>query len=362
MKKTLKLLWCFILLFLMTVNVEAKTIEHFHAAADENVNMDDEVNGSVALAGADTSMKGKADGASFMAGNKVNFNGESEYIALAGNSVNIKGTVNNDAFVAGNIITVDEKANLKRDAVLAGADIEISGNVGRNISIYGGSVTLSGAKIEGNVKIYASSIKVDEASEIKGNLSYPEDAEANISKGAIQGKIIKTDAMQADDDAFVTTLMGKFWSFLALMLVFAVLSLAMPKVFDRMQENYDKLDFNKGLEVFTKGIVFLVLVPIIVLILILMSIGIPMALILLALYFIFMYLSTIFTGYLVGYKLWQKFFNKDINMLVVGIFGLAVLFILSLIPGVSYIVSTISMVMGIGIIYDVVLKKLGSNE
>ncbi len=63
-----------------------------------------------------------------------------------------------------------------------------------------------------------------------------------------------------------------------------------------------------------------------------------------------------------GYKIWQRFFNNDINLLVVGIFGIAILFVLSLIPGISFIVSTLSMIIGIGIIYDTLLKKFGSDE
>ena len=79
-------------------------------------------------------------------------------------------------------------------------------------------------------------------------------------------------------------------------------------------------------------------------------------------YFIIIYLSNLFTGYLIGYKIWQKFFDKDINMLVVGIFGFAILFILNLIPGINFIVSILTMIIGIGIIYDVILKKIGSSD
>ena len=49
-------------------------------------------------------------------------------------------------------------------------------------------------------------------------------------------------------------------------------------------------------------------------------------------------------------------------MLVVGIFGFAILFILTLIPGINFIVSILTMITGIGIIYDVILKKIGSSD
>lgn len=362
MKKSFKILFCLMLSFVMISNVQAETIDHFNSKIDNEVTMDDKVNGSTALVGTNTEMKGSADGVSFMLGNQVIFNGDTEYAVFAGNSIEVSGIISKDTFIAGNLITINKDAELQRDAVIAGADVEIHGTISRNVSIYASSVSFKGAKIEGNVKIYASNIEADKDTEINGNLSYPSDAKVNISKGVVNGKTTKTDAIQQDNNSFVTTMMGKFWSFMSLMLVFAVLSLVASKIFTRMQKEYDKFDFNKGLETFTKGLLFLILMPIIIFVLFLMSIGIPLALIFLALYFIIMYLSTIFTGYLIGYKLWQRFFNNDINMLVVGIFGLSILFVLNLIPGISFIVSLLTMFIGIGIIYDVILKKIGSNE
>lgn len=362
MKKTFKFLVFLIVSFMMVGTVQAKTVNGFYGKIDDNVKMKDEVNGSTFLAGSKTEMTGQADGISFMTSDNVNFKGTSEFIGLAGNTVDISGTVYKDSFVAGNVVTVDKEADLQRDAFIAGSEVEINGNIGRNVTIYASKVTFKGSEIKGNVSIYASSISADDKTKIDGNLSYPEDADVNIADDIVGGKITKTEAAEDSSNGFVTTVMGKFWSFMALMLVFAVLSLAAPKLFTRMQKVYDKFDFNKGLEVFTKGLVFMILVPVIIFILFLMSIGIPLALILLALYFIIMYLSTVFTGYLIGYKLWQKFFNNDINMLVVGIFGLAILFVLNLIPGISVIVSILTVFIGTGIIYDVILKKLGSSD
>ena len=347
---------------MMVGPVQAKTVNGFYGKIDDNVKMNDEVNGSAFIAGSKTEMTGQADGISFMAGDAVNFKGTSEFIGLAGNTVNINGVVYKDSFIAGNTVKVNAESDLQRDVVIVGSEVEINGNIGRNVTIYATKVTFKGSVVQGNVTIYASSIKADEETQINGNLSYPEDAEASIDDGIVSGKITKTEVAEDSSNGFVTTVMGKFWSFMAFMLVFAVLSLAASKLFTRMQKEYDKFDFNKGLELFTKGLVFMILVPVIIFVLFLMSIGIPLAFILLALYFIIMYLSTVFTGYLIGYKLWQKFFNKDINMLVVGIFGLAILFVLNLIPGISVIVSILTVFIGTGIIYDVILKKLGSGD
>lgn len=362
MKKISKLFLVLLMMFMCVNGVQAKQIDHFYGKVDNDIKLEDDVNGSALLVSENTEMKSKADGVSFLLGNKVVFDGQSEYGVFIGNSLEISGTVSKDTFIGGNVITIEKDAQLQRDTIIAGANVEISGKIDRNISIYASSVSFKGAKIEGNVKIQAGLIEADDKTLINGNLSYPEDASIDVSKDIVKGKFIKTEALAQNEDSFVTTMMNKFWSFMSLMLVFAVLSLVASKLFVRIQDEYNKFDFNKGLETFTKGLVFLVLTPIIIFILLLMSIGIPLALILLALYFIVMYLSVIFTGYLIGYKIWQKFFNNDINLLVVGIFGIAILFVLSLIPGISFIVSILSMVIGIGIIYDTLIKKIGSEE
>lgn len=361
MKRFLKIFLVLVMTFMMSGSVLAKEVDHFKSDIDNSAEIKDDVKGSSAVLGDTANFSGKADGVSFVLGNSVSFTGESEYAALAGNSISVKGIINKDAFIAGNVINIDKKASLKRDVIIAGVDIEISGKIGRNVSIYGTNIKIKGAEIEGNVKIYGTNLNVDKDTVINGNLSYPSDAVANVNKEAIKGKVIKTEAI-SQEESLVTVMMGKFWSFMSLILVFAVLSLAASKLFVRVQKEYDKFDFNKGLETFTKGLIFVIVLPIIIFILFLMSIGIPLSLILLALYFIIMYLSNVFAGYLLGYKVWQKFFDKDINMLVVGIFGLAILFVLNLIPGINMIVSVISMMIGIGVIYDVILKKMGSND
>ena len=286
MKKTFKFLVFLIVSFMMVGSVQAKTIDGSYGKIDNNVKMEDEVNGSVFLAGSKNEMTGQADGVSFMVAESVNFNGTSEYIAVAGNTVDVNGAVYKDSFIAGNIVNIDSEADLRRDVVVAGSEVEINGNIGRNVTIYASKVTFKGATIQGNVNIYASSISADKETKINGNLSYPEDAEVSIADGVVGGKTTKTEVAEDNSNGFITMVMSKFWSFMALMLVFAVLSFAAPKLFTRMQKEYDKFDFNKGLEVFTKGLVFMILVPVIIFILFLMSIGIPLALILLALYFL----------------------------------------------------------------------------
>ena len=234
MRKTFKFLIFLVVSFMMIGSVQAKTINGFYGKIDNNVKMNDQVNGSAFIAGSKTEMTGQADGASLMAGDTVNFKGTSEFIGLAGNTVDVNGAVYKDSFIAGNIIKIEADADLQRDVFIAGAEVEISGNIGRDVTIYATKVTFKGAVIQRNVNIYASSIRADEETKLNGNLSYPEDADVNIDEDIVSGKITKTEVAEDSSNGFVTVVMSKFWSFMALMLVFAVLSLVASKLFTRI--------------------------------------------------------------------------------------------------------------------------------
>lgn len=356
--KKIKIFLLVAVLFLVTFPVEAKEIDHFIATVDNDVVLEDTYNSSVATAGDSVELNGKVNGISLVAGNKVTFDGTSDYGVIVGNSVNINGTINNDLFLAGNIVTFDKNSRLQRDVVIVASDVEINGEINRNISIYASKVTFQDVTIKGNVKIYGTNITVSKNTVIEGNLSYPEDAVYKAEDGATIGNIIKTEPIQNEDDEnFFATVSAKIWSFLSLIVVFAVISLLFPKVFNKINDKFEKMELGEVIEVFTKGLVAIILIPVIVVLLCCLMIGIPLGIIMILLYGIAIYLTTIFTAYLLGYKIWQKVFNKDINMLALGLIGLFILFILSLIPGVRTLVSILTTLIGLGLIVDIIKQK-----
>ena len=344
-----------LVLFSFSFSVQAKTIDHFYAKADNNVTLSDEVNGSSFLAGESIENTGKTQGVSFAAGNNIDYSGASDYNIIAGNMINIDGQVQKDTIIAGNIINIRKKANLQRDTIIMGSDIEIDGTIGRNITVLGGKVAIKGAQIYGNIRIKAEQVIVDDNTFISGKLSYPKDAKANISQNITN--IEKTSSIQKNEDNTIKIITDKIWSIMSIIFIFALLTLLWPKLFEKINEDYKELGFAKSIETFSKGLVFMIIVPVICIMLLLLPFGIPLSLIILALYIITIYLSTVFSGYLLGYKIWQKFINKDINLLLVGLLGFLVLFLLELIPVFSAIVKLICVLIGIGIITNMLIKK-----
>ena len=352
--KKINYLLLFVLLFGISFSIQAKSLNRFYAEADESISLKDDIDGSSFLAGGSIESSSNVNGANFIAGNDIDFSGSSDYLITAGNVIDIEGSVLKDAVIAGNIINIKKESNFERDAIVLGSDIQIMGNIGRNITIYSRKVTLNGAKINGNIRIEAEEIEVDGNTIIFGKLSYPKDAKVSISSNITN--VEKTSPIQTNDD-ILSFLVGKVWSFMSIVFIFALLTIVRSKIFEEVQNNYKEIDFNKGVSTFTKGLSFLIIVPVIILILLMLPFGISLSLIMLALYFIIVYLSILFSGYVIGYKLWQKFLNSDINLLLVGMLGYSTLFILELIPIFGSIIKLICLLFGIGIIIDLYAKK-----
>lgn len=358
MKKNLKFLFLTVVLCFIAINVQAKEINHFSSKADSEITLEDTYNSSVAVAGDDIELNAIVKGISIIAGNQIELTGETDYGIYAGNTIRLSGTVNNDIIIAGNLITSNNNAHFKRDTIIAGNDIEISGTFDRNISIYSSKVTFKNAVVKGNVKIYSEKVTIEDGTTINGNLSYPEDSIYKASADAKIGKIIKTDAIQTtDDENYFATVSSKIWSFVCMALVFTAMSLFFPNIFNKITEKFEKTEINEIVKVFTEGLVIIILVPVISILLCCTMIGVPLGIILLIMYAVAIYLTTIFTAYLLGYKIWQKIFKKPANLLPIGIIGLFILMILNLIPGVRILVTIITILIGLGLIFECLKQK-----
>lgn len=357
MKKYSKIL-LLIASLLITTNVEAKEINHFTNKVDSEVIIKDTYNSSVISAGDDVEINGTINGISMALGNQIETNGQVEYGLYAGNTIRLDGIVKGDAIVAGNLITTTQNSKFNRDTIIVGNDVEISGDFQRNLSIYASKVTLKNTTVKGNVKIYGEKVTVEDQTTVGGTLSYPEDCVYSQSDKANIGQIEKTEAIQTEDDEnYFATVSSKIWSFLCLALVFAAISLFFPNVFNKINKEFEKTEIGEIVKVFTQGLVVIILVPVIAILLCCTMIGLPLGILLVVSYIAAIYLSTIFTAYLLGYKIWQKIFQKEPKLIPTGIIGLFILMLLNLIPGVRILVSILTILIGLGLILECLKKQ-----
>lgn len=319
----------------------------FVVAADNDVSYNKSVDGSAVVAGNSVNFTGKTNGVLVEAGNNVTNTGSSEYALIAGNTVNLSGVYEKDSLILGDVINVNNSAEFGRDTFIFGSTVTLSGIYDRNVVIYADSITLDNVTITGDAKLIANKIVIKDSTNISGNVTYSTNDKNEISSAAKMGPVtLVTNQTRSYGDELLTSV----YSYACVLFLFAVLALAIPKIFNRTaKEEFGAMPI---FTLFGYGLLVLILVPILSLVLFSLYISIPFALILLGLYIMALYLSNIFTGYYVGKHLWTKIFKKDDNMLLEGLVGISFLFILSLIPYLGVVTAIISFLCGLGLIYN----------
>ena len=338
--------------------VEAKEINSFHMVSDDKVTFEDTVNGDSAIAGNLVDIIGNIDGIGFIAGQKVNVNGNLEYGFLAGQNVNINGQISKNIYAAGETITLSKDANIGKDLFLAGDSINLNGNIQRNINIYASTVTIKkGTTINGNITIEASNIKVEDGASIKGTLKYNEDAKNDISDNSSIGKTTTYEITK--DKGFNTSEILS--SILNMIVVFLSITIIIPKTLDKTNEIYEKKN-NNYIKNIGIGFLILICVPLISLILLASNIGVYLGLILVALYAIAIYLSFIIAGYILGNLILVKLMKLNTNKYLSGIIGIILLKILMVIPVLSTIIYLIAITLGLATIWNLLQKDEEENK
>lgn len=353
MKKVKILFLLLISLFIVSpVKAEERTydVNNYVYESGESVKIDKSVFGSALLLGDTITTNGCIDGVLVSGGKTVSIDGELEYGLIAGNSVGFKGKVNKDALLAGSIITVYQNAIFDRDAYLFGSQVDLSGVYNRNVVIYCDYAKLDNISITGNIRIIANTISIGDNVKINGTLTL-NNSNATISDKAVINSIntITVDAHENSKDILTSVM-----AYVCLLVTFVFFALYSPKIFNKTENkafNFSNILTSSGV-----GLLALILVPITVSILFVLLIGTPLAIMLLIMYVVCMYLSNMFMGYYVGNYIWTKFIKKEKNMLLIGLIGITILYLLSLIPILGLFTTIVSFLCGYGLIIET-LKK-----
>lgn len=351
-KRVFSIIILFSLFFLMPVS--AKEINEFNAVSDDNVSFKDTVIGESAIAGNNVDFGGKIDGIGFIAGSTVDLKGDIEYGFVAGASVKVSGNIEKSLYIAGSSIDFLKGSNIGRDVFAFGDSINMNGTFARDVNMYSNSVVIGeGAIINGNLSLEASSITINDGATIKGTLKYNEDATVSISKKA---NVSKTETFKSEVDKKVDT-NSLLTSTLNMVIVFLVITILLSKVVDRTYED----TMNKSVKNWFKdmgiGFITLVCLPLICLFLLVSNIGTSLGFIMGAIYAICIYLSFVLSGYVLGNLLIGKIMKLNANKYLAGIIGIIVLKLIGLIPVFGSLVYFISLILGLGVIYKLIVKS-----
>lgn len=336
-----------VLLLLIPISVNALNIN-----VSGEVKENQEIQGSSILLGNYVENTNKVSGLDMTLGNTIKYEGESEYLLSAGNNIEINGTVKNDGFVFGNVVNFNENSIIERDLLVLASNVTISGTIKKDVTIYASTVTING-NIE-NVNIKANEIIIENAN--INNLSYNEDAVIEVKDSQVNTTNL-TEKLQSE-----VTIQDQIMNFIynlgGILVIFLALYLLAPKLFKKIENNNANITVLNVFSMFGFGTLSLILIPVIFILLLTITFCIPLAILLLILYVLAIWLSSIFTGYLLGYVIWTKLMKKENNPLLIGLIGIVVLNLLGIIPYIGILITVISVMIGMGII----LQQFKRNE
>src|SRR3989344_7094057 len=325
-----------------------------------------------------------ARAAQFQAGEQVSVQGEKAVVGnfyVAGGEVVVTSPVTGDVTAVGGKVQI--RSTVAGDVLVMGGDVQIDGEVGGDVRVAGGNVVISGlVKGEvlaagGNVEIGPEAVvgattamvgklvvagttgslwagvgelAVQDSAHIKGNLTYTSEKEAVVASGAaidgeVEHKVPPVSERDATKGAAAFFGGGLMWvlSGLIMLLLFVYVlpnkSLALSREW--------KANFGMNL---LWGIIFLIVAPIVGMLLLVSVIGLPLAFGVILFYPVILYLGKLTAMLAVGVwlrSMWMKQDGEKADFLA-ACFGLVLITLVGLIPGIGWLAVFIAWVGGVG--------------
>lgn len=293
----------------------------------------------------------------FAFANQATLQGKSEYSFIAGNAIIYNGETEKDLFIAGNVIRIADTAKIGRDVFVAGNNIDLDKvDLAGNFSVTGNKVIIRNAKISGDVNLAVDRAVFEGEVVVSGKLVINEDAEVTGASNLTYSEIEKYEIVHREVTA-TEILVAKIFSLAGLFITFVILVALFPGVKRRMSHQLTATKFGKNLVI---GLCAFALLPIICIFMLISFIAAPAGIILLVLYLIMLYLAQIFSGYWLGRIIFEKCFRREINVFVEGFVGIVIIVGLGMLPGFSNFVWVLSTLLGMGLILQIVNPR-GTN-
>jgi cytoskeletal protein CcmA (bactofilin family) len=285
-------------------------------------------------------------------------------LAVAGANVEVLGNVDGGlkAFGANIVISGDVQGGLKA----FGANVVLSGKYQNKVMAAGANVTLSGV-FDGDVEVGAARVTVARTALIKGNLIHAT-ADLNLQKGSrIMGEVVQKQVMVKKERAEKWGRRGLlallpvgmfFWliSLAALIIVGVIIHyLLFPKKTNAIVDTISKSPWKS----LWFGLIFLVVVPVAIIIAFITVVGVPAGIIAGLLYGIAIYISRIYMGVWIGRKVLgyikQSMATAFFWPLVVGVIIIA---LISLIPFIGWLFRLFILLLSLGALWTVIWKAI----
>lgn len=313
-------------------------------AAGETVTIGGTINGNVVAAAQTITIDGTINGDLWLAARSITISGTvTGSVHLASEAATVSGTVGGDVLSATGTTTIAKGATVARDVWIASGKSEVNGTVGRDFKVSASEAAIAGT-IAGNVEAKADSLRLADGSRIGGSLEYTAPQEVDKASSATVAGATDYKPKEKKRENFGARLAGQLLFFL-----FSMLLLAGILLYARRAASLAAgFVFSKPGWSALAGLAFLIAGPIAITLLLVTVVGIPLGLISLFGYVLVLYSAKLFVALAVGYQILQRRADSFFFAFGAGVLGLALFYILSVLPVVGFLLSLAVMLLGTG--------------
>lgn len=326
--------------------------------AGDTIQIDGIVDGDVVVAGGTVKINGTVTGDVLAAGGRVEINGPVQGdIRIAGGDVIVNSVVGKNATVFAGSFRMPKEGAIGYEAVIFAGDVDIAGQIKKHLRGAAGQVILAGT-VGQDVWMKADRLVLQPTSSIGGNLNYASMQAASVMSGAVVSGEVNYQAVdrnkQVDKDKAAGIAFGLFAGIafvkvIGLWLLALLVIWMMPKKLEKSMH-----ELNHGVwPAIGVGLLVLIGAPVAMIIVAMTIIGVHIALVMAALYLLLILSAKIVISTYVGDWLIKRVSGRhwrNVSMVWSSLLGIVLLFLVTLIPVLGWLISCFALALGVGAI------------
>ncbi len=328
-----------------------ETVTGDYFATGEKVTISGTVNGDAYVAGGNVLVDGTINGDLLVAGGNVTIRGTvTQDVRAAGGNVVVSSQIGRNTTITGGSVDITDSASLSGSLVAGTGNLQIFAPVAGGMTIGGGNVVI-GNTVDGNIAAGVGQLTLTPDAQVRGDVHYWSEAEADIAPGASVSGSIRQDmpprgSTEAAEGVFSAIGAGlTLASFISALILGLLFIKFVPRFMERISETVRTAPVRSAVI----GFIALVVVPILAFFLFITLLLIPLSIVVMVIYFLVMYLSKIFVAYAIGIKA-AELLKVTWARGVVYAAGLILFYLISAIPIIGWIFGFVAMLIGFGAI------------
>ena len=349
-----------------------------------SINANDLVSSNLYVSGAQVTIPGSSAKDAIVAGGRVIINGPVSGDILAaggtvdilervsgdvraiGGQITISGLIGGDLIVAGGVVHLLPGASVSGDVVIVGGQATLDGTISGMARLYGGTVLINGL-MGGDVLIRAGdSVAFGDRAVIGSSVAYTAPQEAVISEKATLGSHVTFTELAIPARSLGPSGVGAIFAAVAGVIIVAklltavVTSVALVLVFPRFSRRVISDAFENFWKAAGIGFIVFAATPVALFVLAITIVGMAAAFMLAMVFVFLLFLSALYANVMAG-ALLAQWITKGKALpasWLWTILGVVVLFALSLIPFVGWLVAFVFLLASLGTIGQAIYRRV----